>query len=85
MALCKLSKAEKAELQPLVDAFESARSELADWLLSVQGEWESAIEEKSEKWRESEAGQEAQSRLDTLGVWLDELPEEMAIDVDQVG
>lgn len=85
MAICKLTKSEKAELQKLVDAYDGARSELAEFLGSRQSDWETEIEERSEKWREGEAGQEAQGRLDTLTAWLDEMPEDVQIDVDQVG
>lgn len=80
MATCKLTKAESAELQKLVDALDAAQSALTEWLSERQAEWESAIEDRSEKWRESEAGQEAQERLDTLTGWLDEIPEGVLID-----
>lgn len=84
MAICKFTKPEKIELQKLIDAFDAARSALVDFLSGIQGEWESAIEDKSERWREGEAGAEAQDRLDTLGAWLEGLPEEVLIDLDAV-
>jgi len=78
MPLCKLSKDEKVELQKLVDAYDNARSSLVDFLTEVQGEWEEEMEEKSDKWKEGEAGTQAQDRLDTLCAWIDELPAETA-------
>ena len=65
MPLCKLSKDEKVELQKLVDAYDNARSSLVDFLTEVQGEWEEEMEEKSDKWKEGEAGTQAQHNANT--------------------
>ena len=38
------------------------------------------MEDKSDEWKESEAGQEAQERLDVLGALVDEVPSVLQID-----
>lgn len=84
MVVCKLSKAQKVELQKLLDAFDTARSDLTQFLIDIQGEWETALEEKSERWHESEAADAAQARVDTVIGWLAELPEDGVFDVDEI-
>jgi hypothetical protein len=83
MAICKLTKAKQKELDELVGKYDSARGELLDWLVDVQSDWEAAVEEKSEKWRQG-AGAEAVSRLDTLQTWVEELPEDCPIDAERL-
>jgi hypothetical protein len=77
MAICKLTKAELAELQMLVDAYDSARSGVLEFLTSLQADWEGELDDKSEKWREGQAGQEAEGRKETLDSWIDELPDDV--------
>jgi hypothetical protein len=85
MATCKLTKAQQHRLETLVEAYEMARGELSSFLADVQSDWQGDMDDKSEKWTEGEAGQEAQERLDTLTAWLDEMPGECVVDPEQVG
>lgn len=82
----KLSKKEAADLNRLVTNYETAKTALKDALQNVLDKWVEEFDEKSEKWQESEVGQQAQERIDTLGSWNDEMPEEgePSIDTDQL-
>jgi hypothetical protein len=82
-AICRLSVAEIQELKHLTQAYENARDALSEFLDDVVSRWEEEIETRSEKWRESEAGGEAQERLETITGWRDEIPE-AGIDVAQL-
>lgn len=76
MALCKLTKAEKAELESLIAGYEQARAALGEKLDILAGDWEEILDEKSDTYRDSEAGQQAQERADQMRAWFDELPDE---------
>lgn len=76
---CTLTKTERAELQSLIDAYDSARSALLDRATEIRDEWETELDEKSDKWREGDAGEEAQERFDSFGAFVDEIPEENPI------
>lgn len=75
MKLCELTKAQKADLRKLIDAATEALGDLAQYAADIAGKWESAIEEKSDRWLDSDPGQEAQGRLEEFQGWLDELPD----------
>lgn len=81
MAICRLSKTQKTDLLKLVGAFEQARSKLSDFLAELQGEWEAAVDDKSDRWKDGPNGSEAQERLDTLAAQIDALSEDI-IDVE---
>lgn len=78
----KLKKTEAADLQKLVDAYEQARSELADRIDEIASDWETEFSDKSEKWQEGENGQLAQEKCELVRGWHDEFPSETDIDVD---
>jgi hypothetical protein len=64
-----LDKSQKAELKKLValaQRLADEASEAADHLGEMVTEAESAIEERSETWRQGKAGQAAQERIDNL-------------------
>lgn len=73
MATCKLSKTERKEIEALISALDEARAALSDKLSDLKAEWEEAFDERSERWQDSEAGEEAKERLDTLEGWVDEI------------
>jgi hypothetical protein len=52
--------------------------------IEIQGTWENDFDDRSEKWQEGEAGQEAEERLGTLSEWLAAVAATGKIDVDQV-
>lgn len=72
----KLTKKDAANLQKLVDAYESARSDLAQALEDIASGWEIDFEERSDKWKESEPGQSASAHIDLIRSWCDEFPDE---------
>jgi hypothetical protein len=80
---CQLSVAELHEFKNLAQAYETSREALSEFLDDIVGRWEGEIEERSEKWRESEAGGEAQERLEMVTGLRDEIPE-AGIDVAQL-
>jgi hypothetical protein len=88
MAIAKLTKAEKAELDKLLGEYASAQSALCDRLDEICSEWEEAIGDKSEKWQEGKDGEgpgpEAQARLDTVRAVFEEIPETPVIDFDSL-
>lgn len=83
-AICTLTKVERAELERLVDLFSGARSDIESYLTDLIDAWQEALDGRSEKWRESEAGAEAQERLETLQGWLEGLPEDDVPDFDSL-
>lgn len=78
----KLTKKEAAEMQKLVDAYDVARSELSQVLIDLADEWESECGDESEKWQESDAGEAARERIDTVTGWADEIPEDCPVMVE---
>jgi hypothetical protein len=83
--ICRLSAAEIQTLKDLTQAHEDAREDLGEFLDNVVARFQDEIEERSEKWRESESGREAQDRLETIGGWRDDLSAaEIEIDVAQL-
>lgn len=84
MALCKMTTAEQKTLDSLVLSFNSARQDIENFLEELKGEWESSLEDKSESFQESQSGQDAQSRIDILGGWLDEVSNDFDPDLSEV-
>jgi hypothetical protein len=82
MAICRLSKQARVKLQTLIDNYDTAWSSLILFLLDMQSDWLSEINERSEKWKKSAAGQSAQERLNTLDAWLNKLPDDAPTDID---
>lgn len=83
MATAKLTKAQSAELQKLLDAYECARSTLREYAEELREKWETAYDDRSDNWRESDAGTEASERLENFRSMIEEIPEEApSIDVD---
>lgn len=82
MANFKLTQDQAGELDTLVGTFESAKSALAEWLEQLAADWEADWDDKSERWQESERGQEARERVDQLRSWFDELPGEGEPNID---
>lgn len=80
----KLTKSQQNELTVLVEAYETARGELATFLDEIASNWEQELEERSEKWMESERGQEAQERTEKIRGWHEELPDECVIDATEL-
>jgi len=76
---CVLKKAEINDLQALYNAFDVARSALLDRLTDIKDEWQEEFDEASERWQESDAGQEASDRINTLDAIIAEVD---AADVD---
>ncbi len=76
MAICKLTTAERKEIEGLQGAFEEARSDLAQRLEDIAADWDADVAEKSDSWHEKDAGKEAAERLEHLRGLVDELPGE---------
>jgi hypothetical protein len=76
----KLNKKEAARLQALADAYETAREELSQALEDLASEWESEFEEKSDRWKEGDAGREANERVEAVRGWCDEFPDSFDVD-----
>lgn len=71
----KITQKEAAEIQKLVAAYEKDCQDLREALIAILDEWESDWSDKSKSWQESDRGQSAQDRIDTLAAWIDEIPE----------
>jgi hypothetical protein len=69
MATAKLTKAQKSEIDLLINDFDNARSALFDKLDEIAGEWDDEISERSEKWQQSEASDAARERTEQLRQW----------------
>ncbi len=82
MATCKLTKSERKELDELANAADNALCVLRHRIAELADQWGEDWNEKSEKWQESDAGQEAQERIDILQNYCDEWPENIVIDLD---
>ena len=67
----KLSKTERKAIETLVSALDVARAALADHLRDLHSDWQAAFDARSDNWRESEAGEAAQERLDALENWAE--------------
>ena len=78
----RLTKKEAADLDGLVQAFEEARTSLEERLNEIATEWEFAVDEKTDRWRDSETGQTAQERIDLVRMWCDEMPGEGEPQID---
>ena len=59
----------KKELKRIYGELEQAKADLEQINLTL----EEAIEEKSDKWKESEAGEAAQGEIDNIQACIDEL------------
>ena len=82
---CRLSVAEIHKLENLAQAFDNAREDLREFLDDITGRWEDETGTRSERWLESEAGGEAQERLQTVIGWQSEISQaEIGIDVMQL-
>ncbi len=81
---CTLSKTQRSQLETLFDTYKTAYDELAQLGADIRSEWESAIDDKSDRWKEGDAGQEAQDRLDAFDAWVENLvePEPIPDDLD---
>lgn len=75
MPAFKLTNKQAQELDQLVGDYERTKDALREWLDDLAADWESALEDRSERWHESDAGQRAKDRTDTVRIWADELPE----------
>lgn len=71
MPAFKLTQAEAATLDSLIETYGLALKALTDQISKITEAWESAFHEKSNEWKASEAGQRAEERLDLLHAWLD--------------
>ena len=72
-----LTKAQHRELDKLYTDMDTAVCALYDRLEEIVAEWTDEHSEKSERWQESDAGQDAQSRIDTLQGIVDERPDSL--------
>lgn len=79
----KLNKAKQAELQALADAYQQAAEAYSQALADLVSEWEEEFDERSERWQESEAGQEVCDKLDRLQEAADNAAELETIDFDE--
>ena len=84
MATCKLDKEKRQELESLFNDYDRARDILRDALDQVAVEWTDEMDEKSDKWKESEAGGNAQSRLDTIERLRDEFEEAPDFEIEDL-
>lgn len=84
MALCKMTQADQKTLDNLVSKFNDARFDIVNFLEELKGEWESALEDKSDDFQESQPGQDAQSRISILEGWLDEVANDFELDISEV-
>jgi len=75
MPAFKLSPKAGAELARAILDYDTAREALGEMLEDIATDWESALEDKSEKWRASDAGQEAQEATDNMRAASDAMPE----------
>ena len=64
-----MNVAQKAELKRIFNSLEEAKSELETMHQSL----EEVLEDKSDKWRESEAGEQAQAELDNIQESMDSI------------
>jgi len=81
---CRLSVAEIKKLEDLAQSLNNAREDLGEFLDDIVGRWEDEMAERSERWLESEAGGEAQERLQTVIEWREASQTEIGIDVMQL-
>jgi hypothetical protein len=75
LTLNKNQKAELNELDALAEKLSDEASVAAENLAAIVSDLTDEIEERSEKWRESAAGQAAQDRIDTLPAASDSFTE----------
>ena len=80
----KLKVSDRKEIEAALDAYNAARENLSQLLTDLVSEWDSEMADKSDKWREGEAGTAAQERIDAAQAALDELPEELFLDLEQL-
>lgn len=66
----KLRKQDVAQLNKLATNFDGARTALIDWLDDLANEWESEFSNKSNKWQESDTGQQTKEQIDMIRKWI---------------
>ena len=64
-----MNVARKKEMKRIVSELETAKEDLQTMYTVLEEE----MEEKSEKWKESEAGEQAQTELDNIRQCMDEI------------
>ena len=82
MATAKLTKAVQSEIEVLMELVDTARGKLADRLERLRDDWQAAVDERSDKWRESDAAEEAQGRIDVVDNWIGDLQEPIGDTID---
>lgn len=81
---CKMTKTQQKTFENLISTFNNARQDIENFLDELKGEWESELEDKSEGYTETQAGQDAQERISILESWLDEIPNDFEPDTSEV-
>lgn len=84
MAKCKLTATQTTQLQALFEAFNSARTALFTELSSLSEAWQTQFDEASESWQDSEAGGDAQERLDALNALTAVFENEPEFDLEEL-
>lgn len=81
---CKMTKAQQDTFSNLINNFNSARQDIENFLTELKDDWEDDLQNKSESYQESQAGQDAQERIDTLDGWMDEVANDFEPDISEV-
>jgi len=84
MAFCKLTKEQKGVLESLFNEFDMARDHLHSELNEIVNEWTEEMDEKSDRYKESEAGQQAQERIEAIEQMRDNFEECPEFDLNEV-
>lgn len=69
----KLTKADRAIIDPLILAYENAATALCDALSDIVSDWEATFDERSEQWQESDAADAATEAMDSLRNIVDQI------------
>lgn len=73
MSIGKITKAQASHCRVLIENFEIARVALQEASQEILEDWHGQFVNKSEKWQESEAGQEVQSSIEALDEFVNKL------------
>lgn len=80
-----LTRDEREDLAKLADKAREALSDLYGRVEEILLNMESEFGDKSERWQEGGAGQEARERIDSIEAWRDELPDPEFSDMPEGG
>lgn len=69
----KLTASDRKQLDALVVAFETAREELREWVDGRASDAREKFDEKTDRWRESDAGQTAEEWVSSLEALAEEI------------